>query len=494
MSHVRTVCIVGAGFSGTMLAAQLLRTGPEDALRIVLVNRPAASRHQGRGSGRETGALARGLAYGTDSPDHLLNVPAARMSAWPTEADDFVRFLRAQGPAFTHADDSHLDARFVPRHWYGRYLRHVLESTRAAYPRVALDVRFGNVVDLRPSQPLPQLDSKLIDVLFDDGQTLRADAVALAVGNFAPAHPATLPARIIDHPRYVRDPWDNDALARTDLGQPVLLLGTGLTMYDVVLSLSRRLAAANTAASKPLQLLAISRRGLLPQPHRIHTATPHFDEIRQLGTPSARGYLHALRARIAAAAAAGLDWRDVLAALRPATPMLWHALPDVERARFLRHLKPYWESHRHRAAPEIAQTIEAARQSGTLSIERASLVNVSSSTDASALIVGTRARGTTQITERRFGTLINCTGPSARLDAEPLLATLAQRGVIAADAMQLGLVVSDDYRPAPTMASLFYVGPLLRARHWEATAVPELRDHVARCAREILDTVASRTA
>jgi uncharacterized NAD(P)/FAD-binding protein YdhS len=481
MNRVRTVCIVGAGFSGTMLAAQLLREAPGGALRIVLINRPPAATQQGR----QSGALARGLAYGTDSPDHLLNVPAARMSAWPAQANDFVRFLRDQGAAFEHAADPLLDARFVPRHWYGRYLRHVLDTTRSAHADVAFEIRAGNVIDLQSAAGQPEL----LNVQFEDGSTLQAEAVALAVGNFAPAHPASLPQALSQHPRYVRDPWDADALARVDLTQPILLLGTGLTMYDVVLSLLRRVAS--TSPRSDLLLLAISRRGLLPQPHRIHTATPHFEEIQDLGPPTAHGYLHTLRERVADAAASGLDWRDVLAAIRPATPALWHALPDAERARFLRHLKPYWESHRHRAAPEIAQAIDAARRGGVLKVERASLVDVSTLADGSGLAVRTRARGNEPTTERHFGTLINCTGPSAQLEAEPLLAQLATRGVIAADTMRLGLALHDDYRPSADLPSLFYVGPLLRARHWEATAVPELREHVARCAREILNSIHS---
>lgn len=479
MNRVRTVCIVGAGFSGTMLAAQLLREAPAGALRIVLVTRPTPTTQQGR----QSGALARGLAYGTDSPDHLLNVPAARMSAWPAQPDDFVRFLRDQGAAFAHATDPLLDARFVPRHWYGRYLRHILDTTRLAHPDIGFEIRAGNVVDLRTVAG----QTSALNVVFDDGDALQADAVALAVGNFAPAHPASLPPALTHHPRYVRDPWDADALARVDLNQPILLLGTGLTMYDVVLSLLRRAASAPSKGDPTL--LAISRRGLLPQPHRVHTATPHFADIRDLGTPTARGYLRALRTRIADAAASGLDWRDVLAAIRPATPALWRALPDAERARFLRHLKPYWESHRHRAAPEIAQAIDAARGRGALRIERASLVDVAALADGSGLSVHTRARGGTLTTARRFGTLINCTGPSARLEAEPLLAELATRGVISADTMRLGLALEDDYRPSSSLPVLFYVGPLLRARHWEATAVPELREHVARCALEILNSI-----
>ena len=55
------VAIVGAGFSGTTMAAQLVRRG----LSVALVE----------GGGR----AGQGIAYSTRDPVHLLNVPAASM-------------------------------------------------------------------------------------------------------------------------------------------------------------------------------------------------------------------------------------------------------------------------------------------------------------------------------------------------------------------------------------------------------------------------------
>ena len=67
-----TSLIVGGGFSGTMMAAQLARRG----LRVALVE----------GAGR----AGQGTAYSTRDEVHLLNVPAAKMSAWPERPDDFI--------------------------------------------------------------------------------------------------------------------------------------------------------------------------------------------------------------------------------------------------------------------------------------------------------------------------------------------------------------------------------------------------------------------
>src|SRR5688572_18546145 len=114
----RTVVVIGAGFSGTVAAAHLLRQGIGAPLRVVLVNR--------------SGPVARGVAYGTRSEAHVLNVPAGRMSAFPDDEDSFLRFARRHDPAITGGS-------FVPRHLYGQYLEDVLHSAeREAAPDTVL--------------------------------------------------------------------------------------------------------------------------------------------------------------------------------------------------------------------------------------------------------------------------------------------------------------------------------------------------------------------
>src|SRR5918997_343208 len=96
-----TIVIIGGGFSGTLTAVHLLRRGFGAVGRLVLVNR--------------SGAMARGVAYGTASDLHVLNVPAGRMSAFDDDPDSFVRFVRTRGVAVDGGT-------FVGRHLYGAYL------------------------------------------------------------------------------------------------------------------------------------------------------------------------------------------------------------------------------------------------------------------------------------------------------------------------------------------------------------------------------------
>ena len=87
---------------------------------------------------------------------------------------------------------------------------------------------------------------------------------------------------------------------------------------------------------------------------------------------------------------------------------------------------------------------------------------------------------------------MNCTGPSTdvRRLGDRLLDALRRRGLAVPDPLSLGLEVSDELALLDTEGrpseSLFLVGPLLKARFWEATAVPELREHAARVAERLL--------
>ncbi|QRY77114.1 FAD/NAD(P)-binding protein [Pseudomonas sp. PDNC002] len=452
MEHI---AIIGSGFCGTALAIQLLRNarGP---LRLSLINR--------------SGRLARGLAYGTRSASHILNVPAERMSLFPDQPSDFLDFARRQMPEAKPGD-------FLPRRFYGDYLQDRLGH---AIAEAAPGVRFSSLC-----QHVLELSEHgdHLRLLLDDGQPLESRKVIIATGNFAPATPS--PLKTLEHdPRYLRDPWTPGALEAIPAGASVLLLGTGLTMYDMALALQ------DQGHQGPLQ--ALSRRALLPQAHRDNASHPRLPELPAsfLGEMGLNQRLRKLRTLIRQAAQDGHDWRDLIAALRPVTPQLWQALDDTERGRFLRHLQPYWDVHRHRAAPPVAQRIRDLRESGQLSVQAGRVMAATTAPDGIALQI--QRRGASQATTQRFDFLINCTGPCTNLRTvrEPLLCGLLKRGVIHQDTQGLGLDTDADYRLLDAQGvahpNLHLLSPMLRARHWEATAVPELRGHAARLAQLLL--------
>lgn len=449
----RRIAIVGSGFSGVAVAWQLLGGLPSGS-RITLIN----------GSGR----FARGLAYGTQSADHLLNVPAGRMSLDPAQPEHFVQWLRAAGSPSAQGSE------FVSRRRYGDYLQASLEARIASRPDVALDPRVTAVTDVTPHAGRWQLQ-------FSDGSTDLFDAVVLAIGHLAPRppHPG-----LVGLAGYAADPWAETALEGLAPDASLALIGSGLTMLDVLISLRARGHAG--------PVLALSRRGLLPQGHRRNEGPPQpwaLDPAIAAGRPL-REQLRRFRAELARAQAAGVDWRDVWAAFRADTPRAWRALDAWGRRQFLRHLLPYWDVHRHRAAPQARAVLEDDLASGRLRHAAGRLIGVDARADR--LHLHWRARGRAEVETFSAARVINCSGPSSVIDAEssPLLWRLQQAGRLQPCPHGLGLLVDEQHQVRDAhgrgQAGLHYIGPHLRAQLWEATAVPELREHAAQLAAQLL--------
>src|ERR1700760_471200 len=101
----KTFVIVGAGFSGTVLTANLLRNPPREGADIVLLER--------------SDSMGRGVAYAAHDHPYLLNVPASRLSADSRDPTQFLRFAKSRVPGAAAAD-------FLPRALYGDYLQDLL--------------------------------------------------------------------------------------------------------------------------------------------------------------------------------------------------------------------------------------------------------------------------------------------------------------------------------------------------------------------------------
>jgi uncharacterized NAD(P)/FAD-binding protein YdhS len=450
----RTIAIVGAGFSGTTVAVHLLRAEPPSVACVFLVER----------ADRQIG----GVAYQTDSGSHTLNVPAGRMSAFEDDPDDFLRFVRLREPSLTGGS-------FVPRRLYGEYLAQTLEEARRQSSLPLIRVA-GEVVGIDP------FDSS-VSLRVADGRELRANRALLAIGNYPPSDPPCADERLLASVRYARDPWAPDTL-EMDRREDVLLLGTGLTMCDIALALRD--------TDHRGHVFALSRRGLLPQPHRVAAKPPpHLDPPATLAEwpNTAGGMLRALRRETRDQEREGVDWREVVTSIRHDTPALWQRLATEERDRFLRHLRPYWETHRHRSSPQASHGVESMIEEGRLTVLAATVERASVEDDA--VVVTFRRRGSSALETLRVGKLVNCTGPDTDIARvrDPLIAALRDTGVVRADRLGLGLDSDDDGRllsaDGTPSRHLFFVGPLRKGGLWENTAVPELRVEAARMAKTL---------
>ena len=327
------------------------------------------------------------------------------------------------------------------------------------------------------------------EAVFADGERCWFDRVVLAIGNYPPADPQIRDPQALRCDAYIQDPWKQNAMQRVDLERAVLLLGSGLTTMDMALDLYQRGMRA--------PMIVLSRRGLLPIAHRQATAPPSFSHQPpgiDAEPATVLGYLRAVRSHVRRLAPQGIDWREVVASLRPITPRMWLLLPPPERARFLRHLRPFWEVHRHRAAPLPHSAFMRLIEQSALRVVAGRLLNLARI--PAGFVAHIARRGSSAPLELEVGTVVNCTGPCTditRLD-DVLMRNLLRRGYVRADPLRLGMEVSSELAPLDAAGRstrvLFYVGPLLRADYWEATAVPELRLHAASVAKVIAESLA----
>jgi uncharacterized NAD(P)/FAD-binding protein YdhS len=451
----RRIAIVGAGFSGTALAIQLLREAPSTPLHITLID-----------PREEVGA---GVAYAARDYPYPLNVAAGQMSLDTARPLDFLDHVHSQGIHAVAGD-------FLPRQVYGEYLRTRFHTARASAPaHVSCVHHRAQVLQLRRSA------SSHWDLWLDDGKALRADVVVLALGNPPPACPRELEAVAGSH-RYVRDPWSIGAQSSDEI-QSVLLLGSGLTMIDAAL----RLAALRPRVR---HIHVLSRHGWLPQPqattHRP-ARLPRVREALESARGSVLGLARALRAQARAVEADGGDWREVLTLARPEIAARWRALDADERARFQRHARSLWDVHRHRVPAGPLAAVQALSRRGVLEVHAGRLVETSLVDGAVEVIW--RPRGAPRTRAWLVDRVVNCTGPGrVSRHPDPLVQSLLANGLMRADALDVGIDVDDDGRVLGrdgAVDHLYYVGPWLRARDWEATAVPELRQQALALARHL---------
>lgn len=307
-------------------------------------------------------------------------------------------------------------------------------------------------------------------VFLANGDAFQTDQVVLAVGALQPQALAGIGPRLSVHPRYIGWPWQGDALSRLSPDDDVLIVGTGLTMVDVALSLHAR--------GHRGRLLAISRRGLAPQAHLRQPGAalelpPHLQ--RAIKDADLRALLRGVRQLSVVVD----DWRRVVDALRPHLQPLWQRLELSQRARFLRHLRPYWEVARHRVAPGAADQLAQLQDSGQLQVVAARLLRARWVPDGVEAVI--RPRGGADAQTRRFDAVVRATGLDTDIDrtSDPLIAGMREAGLLRADPLGLGVDTDAQLRvrdgAGQVVPGLYCVGPLLRGRYWEITAVPELR-------------------
>ena len=305
----------------------------------------------------------------------------------------------------------------------------------------------------------------------------------LALGN---QPPDALPfARELPERLFASDPWGAAGRAAIDAavasavveagGGDVLVVGSGLSMIDVALSLD--------AAGYQGKLVAVSRRGQMPRvSFPLRSDVPSSDSA-----PS--GSLAELW-RWVRQRTSEIDWRDAVDSVRPRTHELWQSLSEIDQRRFMRHARPWWDVHRHRIAPQAGAIVERMIAGGRMEVLAGRIKSLRDMDGGIEAVIWRRGAPEAD-PPRQFAVGINCTGPlhAIRHTKDGVLRSLLDAGLAVPDRLGIGLEVDDEVRvigaARSTPSRMWAMGSLGKARYWEIIAVPDIRVQAERVADAI---------
>lgn len=459
-----TIAIIGGGFTGAALAVHLtqgFRLPPEVRLLIV--------------EPRED--IGRGLAYGTSDPAHRINVPAEKMTLFPEAAGDFAGYVA--GAAF-HASDRAMIGRdglpYPTRSAFGDYVVSKVEPL----------ISGGRLEHWRTRIRLVQKQADGYRLIGSDGRAESVDLVVIAVSHPAPSVPPNLRA-LKDDPKFIADVTTDGALAPIGQDDRVLIVGNGLTSADVVASLALR--------GHRGKITSISRRGLRSRGHGPAGQESYGDFLTERAT-TALGLLREVRRSVYEAQSQGLTWHSVLDAARAQGQALWQKLPLRERIRIVRHLRPFWDVHRFRIAPQVEDAVNEAIAHGRLDILAASVTSATKS--GAGYKVSLRKRYQRDLQTINVDSIVVTTGPAHGdvLEGQAFLRTLKAEGFL--KACPTGLGIACDRQSHAIAANgegspdILIAGPLARGTFGELMGLPQVTEHAVFVADRIAQLVSDR--
>lgn len=447
------ILIVGGGFSGSAACLQLIGAGRTD-LHITLLERHPRQ-------------LNRGVAYSAGLSQQLLNVPAGRMGLSADDPTGFHRWATLAHPEAAPDD-------FLQRRLFGDYVKEAFNEALRAHPdklTVLMDEAIG----------INRTEGRL-RVALRSGSSLEADHVLLALGSAPPAHIPRLTSEASTHPGYIPWPWVPGALDAIDQEASVAFVGSGLTMVDLVLSL------ADQGHRGPVSVL--SRRGFLPRPHATHPGWAFTKPPPDMASSAVVDLLAWVREEVAQAVEHHVPWQGVIDSVRPHVQGWWQVMPLKEREAFLRHLRPFWEVHRHRMPRPLHERLHRMQAEQRLKLKAVRLQGIT--VEDGRLMIAYRTRGAATLHRIGVDHLINCTGPQSdsRRIEHPLLVNLLDQGMASWDGLHMGLRCTAQGAvidlAGRTSNDLHLIGPMCKATLWECTAVPEIREQVRQVVEQVL--------
>ncbi|BCH06588.1 FAD-dependent oxidoreductase [Mesorhizobium sp. 131-3-5] len=443
--RANSIIIVGGGASGVVMAAHLLKS-PNPDLRVTLIERRP---HFGQG-----------IAYSTLLSAHVLNVSAAGMSAYADDPGNFWRWL--QGRGLVDPEQTPQTPFYAPRSIYARYLGELLDELEARE---------------QPTGRLRLIHEESLSIT----PTASGVEVALANGTSVVAHLAILATGHDEQPAQghaIR--MGSEADTALDPESRVMVLGTGLSMVDAFLALEQR---GHTG-----EIVAVSRRGLLPSPHR--KGNPIKLDVADIPLGTQLSYFVGwFRDLIRENQKAGVDWRDVVDGLRPFNQKIWQNWPASAKRRFVEHTKAWWDIHRHRMAPEVYAKVTQAVQAGRIRLVAGRVVGI---VPSEAFSVDIQSRHSQLVETLVVARIYDCSGivRDISTSSNSVVRSLVDRGLARPDPMRIGLDVSANCEiiasDGTVSRKILAVGPLTRGTFFEIDAIPDIRVQCARLSKQLL--------
>lgn len=456
-----SVAIIGGGFSGTLLAVNMIKNLPFDChVHMTLIDK--------------TGQFACGVAYSTSDPHHLLNVRADKMGAFSDEPEHFFKWVKANEELCHRLFPTlKLDAEsFLPRKLYALYLQSLFEQAKdeARQKKINLVLITAKVIDLVP------FEEKEMKIILDSGSIIYAKAAVLSTN--LPSNQVQLDASSGCYIANVWNPPPNSFFLQPKLDHlsshtRIAMIGSGLTMVDAAISLIYRGYRG--------EMIAISKHGQLPKSHQMKADLSSVSFDPEKIPYRALSLFHYIRRAVEVAESNGIDWRVVLDALRPMTNVQWEKMDLHEKKRFRRHILNLWHHCRHRIPHEIYQTIETYRLSGKIRVLKGCVTSVQKAAKSQRLVV---------IAEQPIEVdyVINCSGPQVDITKSncSLIQRLLEQQLIEPHPLKMGLVTDSDFKVIGKKdLPLYALGMLLFGQKLETVAVPELREQCFCIANEI---------
>ncbi|MBN8701509.1 MAG: FAD/NAD(P)-binding protein [Bacteroidetes bacterium] len=443
---MKKIAIIGAGLSGTTTAIYLLKYALQPVELFLFEENKTR--------------LNKGVAYSQTIPYQPLNVVASGMSLYTDDSTHFVEWLRNKNIAIPGAS---LEKAFVRRDVFGNYIKDEFEKVIGLNPN-KINVRGEVVTDINKTE-------NTLVVTTSNGQ-IEVDAVLLATGNFPPADIPIKNEQFYKSSKYIANPWSSEVMLNQERPKKYLLVGAGLTMFDLAISLN--------ACNPENKLISLSRRGYLPNEHRFFekSSSITFNDIDFENT-NLGALLIYFRKKVNDLKKEGIDWRQLMDALREHTPVIWKNLSQKDKAQFLRHVRPFWEVHRHRVPQLSNDRLKELVRKNTLEIAEGRIIDMCEKDNRVEVTYFSKKQRA--IEKMMVDVVVNCTGPQSnyRKMNHPLIERLVQKKTIQSDELHLGLLTNECGaligEDGVVSKNIFTIGPARKGMLWESTALREIR-------------------